>query len=111
MRKGSALHGQRDYEASIAAYKAGLEVEPESALLKKGLAEVEKAAEKDDIGGAGDGIGKLFKDPNVSSQAEGNSCSVKVADIVPSLLMPKPDVRQGEQTTWDAIRAHVPLFL
>lgn len=46
-RKGSALHGQRDYEASIKAFKEGLEIEPGSAILKKGLEEVEKALEKD----------------------------------------------------------------
>ena len=46
-RKGSALHGQREYEASVAAYKAGLEIEPSSTILKKGLEEVERAIEKD----------------------------------------------------------------
>ena len=46
-RKGSALHGQREYDASIAAFKAGLEIDPTSTILKKGLEEVERAVEKD----------------------------------------------------------------
>jgi tetratricopeptide (TPR) repeat protein len=46
-RKGSALHGKRDYEESVEAYRKGLEIDPSSALLKKGLDEVEKAMERD----------------------------------------------------------------
>ncbi|KAL7412013.1 putative Hsp90 cochaperone [Mrakia frigida] len=73
-RKGSALHGQREYEASIEAFKAGLEIEPGSAILKKGLEEVERALEKDEAGGGvgGDGIGKMFQDPQMFAKLAAN---------------------------------------
>ncbi|KAJ3003097.1 UNVERIFIED_CONTAM: hypothetical protein HDU68_005883, partial [Siphonaria sp. JEL0065] len=67
-RKGAALHGLGEYEEAIEAYKAGLELEPGNALLKKGLEEAEALAfeEKNasqSAGGADDaagGLGKIF---------------------------------------------------
>jgi hypothetical protein len=54
----------RDYAESIEAFKQGLTLEPESAILKRGLAEVEKAQDKDAAEGE-DPMGKMFSDPNM----------------------------------------------
>ncbi|KAI9341752.1 activator of Hsp70 and Hsp90 chaperone [Obelidium mucronatum] len=69
-RKGAALHGLGEYDEAIEAYKAGLEIEPANALLKKGLEEAEalaldqkNAGSKDDGEDVNDmesGLGKLF---------------------------------------------------
>ena len=43
-RKGAALHGLGQFDASIAAYEEGLKVEPGLEMLKKGLADAQGAA-------------------------------------------------------------------
>ena len=55
-RKGAALHAMRSYDEATEAYNAGLEIAPDDAGLKSGLAEVQKAASKP----AGGGLGGLF---------------------------------------------------
>lgn len=66
-RKGSALHGLKRYNDSIASYEAGLAKFPEDAGLKKGLEDVQKEKENPfgissgmSGGGAGGPGGGLF---------------------------------------------------
>jgi stress-induced-phosphoprotein 1 len=58
------------------AYEAGLEVEPTSEPLKKGLAEVKRAMDADDenpLGAGGDmGMGKMFSDPALIGKLQAN---------------------------------------
>ena len=42
-RKGAALFGLKRLDEAIDAYKKGLELDPENAQLKDGLADVERA--------------------------------------------------------------------
>ncbi|KAL5035473.1 hypothetical protein BDEG_23429 [Batrachochytrium dendrobatidis JEL423] len=42
-RKGAALHGLGNLEEATAVYEAGLKIEPENALLKRGLSDVTAA--------------------------------------------------------------------
>lgn len=67
-RKGSALHGARKYDEAVEAYKAGLEKNPDDAALKKGLADVERAQTE----GSGEGMGKLFQDPQMFEKLAAN---------------------------------------
>ncbi|KAJ3070310.1 Hsp90 cochaperone [Podochytrium sp. JEL0797] len=69
-RKGAALHGMGEYEEAAEAYKAGLDLEPSNAQMKKGmeealaLAEEQKNAPKDSEMADSDdmdmGLGKIF---------------------------------------------------
>lgn len=69
-RKGAALHGLRDFPDAVMAYEAGLQVDPNSDILKKGLAEVKNAMDSD-MGPGGDmGLGQMFNDPNLVSKLE-----------------------------------------
>ena len=58
------------------AYEAGLEKDPSSDVLKKGMGEVKKAMENDvesPFGPGGDmGLGRLFKDPGLMAKLEAN---------------------------------------
>lgn len=72
-RKGAALHGLREYPEAVMAYQAGLEVDPNSDVLKRGLAEVKKVMDSDMGGAGGDmGLGQMFNDPNMMSKLENN---------------------------------------
>lgn len=51
-RKGSALYGLQRLEEAEKAYAEGLKVEPENAMLKKGMEDVNNAL-NDPLGGAG----------------------------------------------------------
>ena len=53
-RKGAALHGLGEYEEAASTYEKGLEIEPENALLKKGLEDVQSSL------GAGNPMANLF---------------------------------------------------
>ncbi|KAJ3289375.1 hypothetical protein HK104_007507 [Borealophlyctis nickersoniae] len=66
-RKGAALYGLGNYEDAAAAYKKGLEYEPNNALLQKGLEDAEMAA----TGGGDDTFGKLFG-PDVWTKISSN---------------------------------------
>jgi stress-induced-phosphoprotein 1 len=70
-RKGAALHGLGDYREAAEAYKKGLEVDPNNALLKKSLEDVEKAMESDTLNGLGNIFGpdvftKMASNPRLS---------------------------------------------
>lgn len=56
------------------AYEAGLQKEPDNAILKKGLDEVKNAMDRDAFSGPGGdmGLGKLFSDPNIVSKLQNN---------------------------------------
>ena len=58
------------------AYEAGLEKDSTSDMLKKGLAEVQRAMDSDvgnPFGSGGDmGLGKLFSDPGLMAKLEAN---------------------------------------
>ncbi|BEI80048.1 hypothetical protein CcaverHIS002_0105770 [Cutaneotrichosporon cavernicola] len=73
LRKGAALHGLRQYPEAVMAYEEGLQVEPESALLKKGLTEVQKVMDQE-MGGPNDGMGmgQLFSDPQLKAKLAAN---------------------------------------
>jgi len=48
-RKGAALHGLGRLDEAIDAYNEGLKIDPNNALLKKGLQDVENAMQKDGV--------------------------------------------------------------
>jgi stress-induced-phosphoprotein 1 len=79
VRKGAALHGLRQYPEAVMAYESGLQIEPNSDILKKGLAEVEKAMKTDEesdspFAPGGDmGLGKMFSDPGLMRKLENNA--------------------------------------
>ncbi|KAJ3327099.1 Hsp90 cochaperone [Blyttiomyces sp. JEL0837] len=58
-RKGAALYGLGRYSEAVECYKAGLNLEPTNAQMKKGLEDSEMALE--DLSGSGpSALGKLF---------------------------------------------------
>jgi stress-induced-phosphoprotein 1 len=88
VRKGAALHAQKKYADSIAAYEAGLKYSPGDTSLQKGLEEVK--AEQDGLksgrspggfpfGAAGSGggseeetLGRMFSDPAALEMLKAN---------------------------------------
>lgn len=73
MRKGAALHGLRQYPEAVMAYDEGLQIEPESQPLKKGLADVKRVMDQE-MGGPNDGMGmgQLFNDPQLKAKLAAN---------------------------------------
>jgi stress-induced-phosphoprotein 1 len=73
-RKGAALHGLRQFPEAVMAYEAGLQIEPQSDVLKRGLADVQKALENDSaapFANGGDmGLGRMFSDPGLVAKLE-----------------------------------------
>nr|GFD23167.1 hypothetical protein [Tanacetum cinerariifolium] len=64
-RLGSAHHGLRQFNEAVAAYKKGLQIDPNNEALKSGLAEAERAASSARRGsgpGGPGGAGNLFGD-------------------------------------------------
>lgn len=85
-RKGAALHGLGNMEGACEAYKQGLKIDPENALLKKGLEDVESAMESDALGGIGNVFGpdmwaKLAANPKVSHLLAQPDLVQKLQDI------------------------------
>lgn len=72
VRKGAALHGLRQYPEAVMAYEEGLQVEPESALLKKGLADVQKIMDQEMGGSDPMGMGQMFSDPQLKAKLMAN---------------------------------------
>jgi stress-induced-phosphoprotein 1 len=70
-RKGAALHGLRRYPDAVMAYEAGLQVDPSSDVLKKGLAEVKKAMDSDPSNPM-DQMNRFFTDPALFGKLEAN---------------------------------------
>ncbi|WWC61569.1 uncharacterized protein I303_104153 [Kwoniella dejecticola CBS 10117] len=74
LRKGAALHGLRQYPEAVMAYEEGLQVDPSSDILKKGLADVKRAMDNESqspFGPGGDmGLGKIFNDPSMITKLE-----------------------------------------
>lgn len=55
------------------AYEEGLQVDEKSDVLKKGLAEVQRAMDHDAMGPGGDmGLGAMFKDPQLMAKLAAN---------------------------------------
>jgi stress-induced-phosphoprotein 1 len=71
-RKGAALHGARRYSQAIAAYEAGLAIEPNAAPLQKGLKEVKDAQENEEMATGDGSIGKMFSDPGLFAKLAAN---------------------------------------
>ncbi|KAK4686218.1 stress-induced-phosphoprotein 1, partial [Tremellales sp. Uapishka_1] len=69
-RKGAALHGLRQYPEAVMAYETGLQADPDSALLKKGLAEVSKAMQTEPDAMPDMGMGQMFADPGLFRKLE-----------------------------------------
>nr|KAJ3418051.1 Hsp90 cochaperone [Polyrhizophydium stewartii] len=65
-RKGAALHGLGNLEGAIEAYEAGLKLEPNNALLKKGLSDVQTA-----LANSSNPIAKIFG-PNMWEKIAAN---------------------------------------
>jgi stress-induced-phosphoprotein 1 len=70
-RKGAALHGLNQLHEAADAYKQGLKLEPNNALLTKGLQDVESAIEGDTLNGLGNIFGpdlfaKMASNPKLS---------------------------------------------
>lgn len=70
-RKGAALYGLQDLEEAAKAYEEGLKLEPENALLKKGLSDVESAMSDSPLSQMGKMFGpemwaKLAANPKLS---------------------------------------------
>lgn len=70
-RKGAALHGLRRYPDAVMAYEAGLQIDPSSDVLKKGLAEVKKAMDSDPSNPM-DQMNRFFTDPALFGKLEAN---------------------------------------
>ena len=73
-RKGAALHGARKLEEAVDAYQAGLEIAPEDAGLKKGLADVQRAVQNEAAHGPGPeaSLGQMFNDPQLFEKLAAN---------------------------------------
>ncbi|WRT66082.1 uncharacterized protein IL334_003035 [Kwoniella shivajii] len=73
-RKGAALHGLRQYPEAVMAYEEGLQSDPNSDVLKKGMADVKRVMENESgspFGPGGDmGLGKIFNDPSMITKLE-----------------------------------------
>lgn len=105
-RKGAALHAMKLYDEATAAFNAGLEIAPEDAGLKSGLAEVQKAKSKPAFGGMGGGGGGGLFGPQVLSKLAGHpKFGPKLADPTfmtklqmvqtnPQLLMSDPEMME-----------------
>lgn len=105
-RKGAALHSLRRYDEAIQAYNDGLEIAPDDAGLKSGLAEVQKV--KDSIppaGGGGGGLGGLFGPQMLAKLAVHPKFGPKMGDPAfmmklqmaqsnPQLLMSDPEMME-----------------
>ncbi|TPX55954.1 hypothetical protein PhCBS80983_g04906 [Powellomyces hirtus] len=85
-RKGAALHGLGELPEAADAYKAGLQVDPNNAQLKKALDEVEAAM---DAGGENpfgnmfgpEGIAKIMSNPKVAHIISQPDVMMKIQDI------------------------------
>ena len=69
-RKGAALHGMGRFDDAVAAYEAGLKVEPGLAMLVKGRDDAKAQAQRGGGGGGGGGgmedqLGTLFSRPDL----------------------------------------------
>jgi stress-induced-phosphoprotein 1 len=76
-RKGAALHGMGRFDDAVAAYEAGLKVEPGLAMLVKGLDDAKAQAQRGGGGGGGGGgmedqLGTLFSRPDLLQKIAGN---------------------------------------
>lgn len=72
-RKGAALFGAGDLEGAKAAYALGLEREPENALLRSGLEDVEMALKGNRESDEGmNQIGKMFRAPDLMGKLATN---------------------------------------
>ncbi|KAI8826796.1 uncharacterized protein EV422DRAFT_11060 [Fimicolochytrium jonesii] len=85
-RKGAALHGLGDLEQAAEVYKAGLQVDPNNAPLKKALDEVEAAMGDGGANPFGDifgpaGLAKIMSNPKVASIIAQPDVMMKIQDI------------------------------
>ena len=72
-RKGAALFGARDLEGAKEAYAAGLAIEPENALLKSGLEDVEHvSATRQQADDGMNQIGSMFRAPDLMGKLATN---------------------------------------
>jgi len=71
-RKGAALHGLGRFDAAIAAYEKGLDVEPGLAMLTKGLDDAKREAARDKSAGGLNGLANIFSAPDVISKIASN---------------------------------------
>lgn len=76
-RKGAAMHGVGDLLGAHDAYEEGLKLDPNNAQNKSGLAAVNRAidaeAKADGVtGNPTEGLGNMFKDPQLMQKLAGN---------------------------------------
>lgn len=77
-RVGAAHYGLGNYDDAKAAYSKALELEPENAMAKSGLASV-NSAESSQYSQPDMGLGKIFLDPQLISKLKANP---KTADLM-----------------------------
>ena len=85
-RKGAALYGLQKYDDAISVYEAGLALDPENALLKKGLEETREAKDMP----TSNPFARLFG-PDVFEKIAG----IYFADIFSNTTIKKQQPRQS----------------
>ncbi|EST04686.2 Tetratricopeptide TPR1 [Kalmanozyma brasiliensis GHG001] len=97
-RKGAALHGARKLEDAVDAYHAGLQMAPEDAGLKKGLADVQRAVENEAANGPGPeaSLGQMFNDPQLIPKLSANPKTAKLLSD-PSFMAKLKSIQANSQ--------------
>ena len=96
-RKGAALHGLGNFDAAVAAYEKGLDVEPGLAMLTKGLEDAKREAERDKGSGGLGGLGNVFSAPDVISKIASNPQTASfLAD--PSFMMKIQELQRNPES-------------
>lgn len=88
-RKGAALYGLNNLDEASEAYKTGLKYDPQNALLKKGLEDVEAAKQKDPMA---DMFNKLLSGDLLEKCAK-SKCAKYLAE--PDFVQELKDIQQN----------------
>ncbi|SZF01835.1 unnamed protein product [Blumeria hordei] len=103
-RVGAAKHGAGDLTGALEAYEKGLQLDPNNAQNKSGLASVKRALEtesKGDFGSSpGGGLGSIFNDPMLYQKLAANPKTSKLlAD--PSFMAKLNNMKNNPNTSQD----------
>ena len=69
-RKAMALHGQGDVDGAMTAYSKGLELDPNNAQIRQGMANIQQEMQAQ-MGGMG-GMGNMFGGPQAEAKLKAN---------------------------------------